>query len=45
VNIEVIIDSAGIKSRNGGEHRPTKYGKRKEWSKMHIVVDRKTKGF
>jgi hypothetical protein len=43
VDIEVIIDSTGIKNRNDGEYRSTKYGKRKEWGKMHIVVDRKTK--
>jgi len=27
VDIEVIIDSTGIKSRNDGEYRSTKYGK------------------
>jgi len=43
VDIEVVIDSTGIKSRNDGEYRSTKYGKRKEWCKMHIAVDRKTK--
>jgi len=43
VDIGVVINSAGIKSRNDGEYRSTKYGKRKEWSKMHIVVDRKAK--
>jgi len=43
VDIEVVIYSTGIKSRNDGEYRPTKYGKRKEWCKMHIAVDRKTK--
>jgi len=41
VNIEVIIDSTKVKSRNDGEYRSTKYGKRKGWSKMHILVYRK----
>ena len=42
VDIEVIIDSTGIKSRNDGEYRSTKYGKVKDWEKMHVVVDKKT---
>ena len=42
VHIDVVIDSTGIKSRNDGEYRSTKYGKIKEWKKLHIVVDRRT---
>jgi len=42
VHIDVAIDSTGIKSRNDGEYRSTKYGKIKEWKKLHIVVDRRT---
>ena len=41
--IDVIIDSTGIKSRNDGEYRSTKYGKIKEWMKLHIVADKKTR--
>jgi transposase len=41
--IDAIIDSTGIKSRNDGEYRSTKYGKIKEWMKLHIVVDKKTR--
>jgi len=43
VDIEVVIDSTGIKNRNDGEYRATKYGKKKEWCKIHIAVDSKTK--
>ena len=43
VDIEVIIDSTGIKSRNDGEYRSTKYGKVKDWEKMHVLVDKKTR--
>jgi len=43
VDIEVIIDSTGIKSRNDGEYRSTKYGKVKNWEKMHVLVDKKTR--
>ena len=39
----MIIDSAGIKSRNDGEYRSTKYGKVKDWEKMHVLVDKKTR--
>jgi len=39
--IDVIIDSTGIKSRNDGEYRSTKYGKIKEWMKIHVAVDKK----
>ncbi len=41
-DLEVIIDSTGIKSVNDGEYRSTKYGKMKEWDKMHIAIERKT---
>ena len=43
LDIDVVIESTGIKSRNDGGYRSTKYGKKKEWCKMHIAVDRKTK--
>ena len=34
--IDVVIDSTGIKSRNDGEYRSTKYGKVKEWEKYTL---------
>jgi len=43
VDIEVVIDSTGIKSRNDGEYRSTKYVKVKDWEKMHVLVDKKTR--
>ena len=43
VDIEVVIDSTGIKSRNDDEYRSTKYGKVKDWEKMHVLVDKKTR--
>lgn len=41
-NIDVIIDSTGMKSRKDGEYRSSKYGKIKMWKQMHIVISRKT---
>lgn len=37
--IEVSIDSTGIKSTNAGEYMTYMYRKKKEWIKLHIVVD------
>ena len=42
-DIEVLIDASGVKSVNDGEYRSTKYGKVKNWDKIHIAVDRKTR--
>jgi hypothetical protein len=41
-DLDVLIDSTGIKSSNDGEYRSTRYGKRKVWTKIHVAVDRKT---
>ena len=41
-DLEVVIDSSGIKSVNDGEYRTTKYGKVKTWKKIHIAIDPKT---
>ena len=41
-DIEVIIDSLGIKMHNGGEYRRMKYKEKREWQKIHIVIERKT---
>jgi len=37
--INVSIDSTGIKSTNAGEYMTYMYRKKKEWIKLHIVVD------
>ncbi len=39
----VAIDSTGLRSVNTGEYRTTKFDIRREWTKLHIVVDIKTK--
>lgn len=41
-NLEVVIDSTGVRSVNDGEYRSTKYGKVKVWKKMHIAINPKT---
>ena len=40
--LEVSIDASGWKRNNDGEYRSMKYDKRKDWKKIHIVVDNKT---
>ena len=40
--MDVIIDATGVKSKNDGEYRGTKYGKVKIWEKIHIAIDRKS---
>lgn len=37
--IDIAIDSTGVKSTNAGEYMTYMYQKRKEWIKLHIVVD------
>lgn len=39
----VAIDSTGLRPINDGEYRAMKYDIRKEWVKLHAVVDVKTK--
>jgi hypothetical protein len=39
----VAIDATGLRPINDGEYRMMKYGKRREWIKLHAVVDVKTK--
>ena len=39
----VAIDSTGLRPVNDGEYRAMKYDVRKEWIKLHAVVDVKTK--
>jgi len=41
-DLEVVIDSSGIKSTNDGEYRSTKYGKIKVWKKIHIAMNPNT---
>lgn len=38
-NIEIAVDSTGLKLANDGEYRTTKYGKRKIWAKMHANIN------
>lgn len=40
--IEIAIDSTGLKSIYDGEYRTYKYDKRKNWLKLHIIVDEKS---
>lgn len=40
--LEVSIDSSGWKRNNDGEYRSMKYDKRKDWKKIHLVVDNNT---
>jgi transposase len=42
-NLIVAIDSTGLRPVNDGEYRAMKYDKRREWIKLHAVVDVKTK--
>lgn len=42
-NTVVAIDSTGLRPVNDGEYRSMKYDTRKEWIKLHAVVDVKTK--
>ena len=37
--IEVAIDSTGLKKINDGEYRSMRYGKKKDWIKMHFCVN------
>lgn len=37
------IDATGLRPINDGEYRATRYGKMREWIKLHAVVDVKTK--
>lgn len=39
----IAIDSTGMRPVNDGEYRAMKYDKRREWIKLHAVVDIKTK--
>ncbi|MGH2637682.1 MAG: IS5 family transposase [Rhabdochlamydiaceae bacterium] len=41
-DIDVILDSSGVKARNDGEYRSTKYGKIKAWKEVHIAIERWT---
>jgi hypothetical protein len=41
-DIDVIVDSTGMKSRKDGEYRSDMYGKIKEWKQLHIAISRKT---
>ncbi len=40
--IEIAIDSTGIKLVNDGEYRTKRYGKKKNWIKLHLSVDVRT---
>jgi hypothetical protein len=41
-HIIAAIDSTGLKLVNDGEYRTMRYDKRKEWIKMHVLVDKET---
>lgn len=42
-NMVIAIDSTGLRPVNDGEYRSMKYDVRKEWIKLHAIVDVKTK--
>jgi hypothetical protein len=37
------IDATGLRPINDGEYRATRYGKMREWIKLHALIDTKTK--
>ena len=39
----IAIDSSGLRPINDGEYRMMKYGKIREWIKIHFAVDIRTK--